>query len=1553
MDSNLPAKIGKYDVMEVIGRGGMGVVYKANDPHLDRIVAIKMITSGFAENPAQLKRFFVEAKSLASLVHPNIVTVYDLGDFNGNPYLVMQYLEGEDLDSVLASRRSLSLLDKMNIIIQMCEGLSYAHRRNVVHRDIKPANIMLAADGVIKIFDFGIAKVGDQSVTKSASQIVGTLYYMSPEQVNGHPVDGRTDLFSTGVVLYQLVTGHLPFEGESTTTTLLKITREPPPPLANFLSVYPPELEAILLRALAKDRDDRYQSADEFALDLRQLQGHLKQDLIARNMEEVALLIERSDLQKAKERLVQVLRIDQQNTKANQLLREVQVRIQREEVDAQVAGLRERAAEALAHEQFQAAQEALDRALVLDKNNADLLSLREEVRQASVRAEKLHAALKSAEAAHSEGQLDAAKQAVEEALALAPDDSHAKALYRLIHREWVERSRQKQLGNYVAAARQEIAARRFTAALEILQQAQTLDPDAPQVQALLESAVTGQTQERRRREVEAISRRIEDALNADDYRTACREASEGLGRFPGDRNLLKLQGLAEKQKQAAERKQFVDEKLAQARQMLQEKRNQELLVALESTLAEIGPEPRLESLLSVVKENLERERVEEQKAECLKKATDLLQNQEYDEAIVLLEAGAKDMADDPEVAEMLERIRGERSDLVKAAIKRSQQESSLDLRYRILEEALAKTPNEPELQEQLDGVQWLGRLIASIANEARSLEQAHQYDQALAKWESLRSTYSHYPELDGIIDRVTRFRDQAKADARSVWIGKIESALMACDYAKASTTLTDAEQEFPWDSDLMDFRQKIEVGAKLRGKAEKALNEGRKLLANEQWEQGADAIVRACQTAPEDRVIQEQGQSELMAQSKAVIPRNWRAAESLLARLAQLHPDFAVPQELKARIAELKREETLKDALNAAKKKQLSGDLRGAVKALQEALASYPGETQLLSMRDSLQEQIRQAEEKERQERARAEKEAFVAQVLQRAEQERSLDSRIRILEGGLREQPGEGRMQQRLEQTRDLSRRVSALAEDARSLERERKYAQALAKWESLRAVFRDYPDVDRELERVKTLQQRLLAEARGNLARQLKAALDAWDFDAAEPLLAEAKREFPGDKEFTAIEAKVRDGADRRAKAMKQLREAQKAAEKAKWPKAAESFRLAYESASSDPVVSDASFRGLFEASQAALRDDPDAAEMLLNESQRVNQQSSEIAPLYANIQAQKRARAVDECSTAAKRIWTAGDLEGAFRELDRGLAKYPDETRLLQQRKDIEDEARSLAEKKRVVRDQRQRRAPTQPLQSTDADDQLQQTQDRPASAGRRDAPTAPPVPWPQKTEIVARPAPSIQETMNIPANDISEMTTTGIPSPAPGRTEVVPTMPERTEVVPTTFDDSLRTMMIDPTGERNAELRVIEKELVVFLGPLARVVVKRAAAKTTDSDELWRIVAKSLERESDRDAFLARRDALHLKGHKPPAAPPLPAAPLATAINPVSAFGITPEAIDHAARALATHVGPISGVLAKKAAQRADSLRSFYVLLSEHVQNGKDRRRFLREAGFPDA
>src|SRR5213082_3058605 len=309
MASNTVTKIGKYDVVEVLGKGGMGIVYKATDSRIGRLVAIKMMTGGFAENPDLLKRFYREAQSTGMLQHPNIVIVYDLGDQDGNPYLVMEYLEGEPLDKMIATKRELSMVEKLGFIIQCCTGLNYAHQRGIVHRDIKPANLMVLKNGDCKIVDFGIARIGDNSMTRTG-QVVGTITYMSPEQINAQVVDGRTDIFSTGVMLYELLTYTLPFDGRDTAATLLKIIHEPPPPLKNFISGFPPELEEILLKALAKDREDRYATAEDFAFDLSRVQEQLKKSMVSDYVTRAKTSIEKQELSRAKELLQQVLKVD-------------------------------------------------------------------------------------------------------------------------------------------------------------------------------------------------------------------------------------------------------------------------------------------------------------------------------------------------------------------------------------------------------------------------------------------------------------------------------------------------------------------------------------------------------------------------------------------------------------------------------------------------------------------------------------------------------------------------------------------------------------------------------------------------------------------------------------------------------------------------------------------------------------------------------------------------------------------------------------------------------------------------------------------------------------------------------------------------------------------------------------------------------------------------------------------------------------------------------------------------------------------------------------------
>src|SRR5580704_1440839 len=437
-------KIGKYDVLEVIGRGGMGVVYKATDPYIGRFVAIKMITAGFAGNPELLKRFYREAQSTGNLQNPNIVTVYDLGDHDGNPYLVMEYLEGCSLESIITGRSSLALTEKLGIIIDVCNGLSYAHQRGVIHRDIKPANIMVLNDGVAKIVDFGIARIGDSRMTRT-DQVIGSIHYMSSEQLHNQQLDSRTDIYSAGVVLFQLLTHALPFDAAETAATLLKIVNDPPPLLSAYIKDYPPELEGVVARALAKNRDERYDSAKDLAFDLLRIQEQVKHSAVAQFFSRAKEAIQRSEWGNAKELLQQVLRIDRQHTQAHQFLRKVQERIEKQQKTEQARRLQTSADEAFTERRFDDALALLDQAVGLDSTNVDLLSFRESVRAAKARAFKLEDAVRRAEAAQVEGDLRNASQAVAEALALDPNNTQAKALQVIIGRQIQERARQEQL----------------------------------------------------------------------------------------------------------------------------------------------------------------------------------------------------------------------------------------------------------------------------------------------------------------------------------------------------------------------------------------------------------------------------------------------------------------------------------------------------------------------------------------------------------------------------------------------------------------------------------------------------------------------------------------------------------------------------------------------------------------------------------------------------------------------------------------------------------------------------------------------------------------------------------------------------------------------------------------------------------------------------------------------------------------------------------------------------------------------------------------------------
>jgi tetratricopeptide (TPR) repeat protein/predicted Ser/Thr protein kinase len=420
--------IGKYQVEKVLGRGGMGTVYQAIDPVIHRTVAIKTMTPGLAETPELKARFLREAQAAGGLRHHNIVTVYDLGEDHGQPFIAMELIDGEDLEKIIQNKEPLSVEWKIDVIRQVCEGLAYAHRAGIVHRDVKPANIRVTSQGEVKIMDFGVAHLQSSKMTKSGT-MVGTVHYMAPEQVEGEKVDQRADIFSVGAIAYELLAYRRPFDADSLTQVIFRIVREPPDMTALPRSEYSPGLEAIVSRALAKPLAERYQSLEEMRDDLERLVRETAARLMAaqKDTAELVTAIEGAraagQLQKALTMCRRVLQIDPGHEVGQQQCREVEEAIRDQEVE-QLAGM---ALGYAADGDLDLATKIASRVQRLAPDSARYRDLAAYLDEEAARR-KVAALVTTAQEHIVLGNLEEARAAAEEALAAQPDHAIAREI---------------------------------------------------------------------------------------------------------------------------------------------------------------------------------------------------------------------------------------------------------------------------------------------------------------------------------------------------------------------------------------------------------------------------------------------------------------------------------------------------------------------------------------------------------------------------------------------------------------------------------------------------------------------------------------------------------------------------------------------------------------------------------------------------------------------------------------------------------------------------------------------------------------------------------------------------------------------------------------------------------------------------------------------------------------------------------------------------------------------------------------------------------------------
>lgn len=577
-------KLGKFEIISKIGQGAMGVVYKARDPFIDRVVALKTLTTSLSSDPHHLKRFYSEARSAGNLRHPNIVTIYELGHEGDTPFIAMQFLNGESLDKIIDRLPNLPLSQKIGFIVSVCKALEYAHAQPspVIHRDIKPANVMVAPDGTVVVVDFGIARLGESTVSQSGGLLIGTLSYMAPQLFKGSTADARSDIWATGVMFYELLGYRRPFKGENAAAMMSNIILEEPRSILEAAPGTPEEVKAILDRMLAKEVEARYQTMEEVLLDLEPVWKRLLQSDISVLLDNSRRLYQDGDLGAAKSEIVQILMWDPSNTLAKSLSEKINSDVRRQQIVPQLKSRVETAQKLLAEGRNEEARAEAEAALKLDSSCQPAREILSQVRAALERTREIDMAIRNSKQRLAEGALTDAETQLGKVLEIEPENATARDQLKQVQDERTGRERRKQRDTLVERARILSTNLQYDECIDLL--------------------------------------------------------AAGRQQFPGDPEILKLLDAASRDQQRSKEKQdLLKQRIREVEHMIERQQLTEAIDLSRQTITTIGPDPRLADTMQKAQKELEfREQKKRKQDDAVQTAQTLLEEGKLDDATSLL-----------------------------------------------------------------------------------------------------------------------------------------------------------------------------------------------------------------------------------------------------------------------------------------------------------------------------------------------------------------------------------------------------------------------------------------------------------------------------------------------------------------------------------------------------------------------------------------------------------------------------------------------------------------------------------------------------------------------------------------------------------------------------------------------------------------------------------------------------------------------------------------------------------------------------------------------------
>ncbi len=1146
-------RIGRYEVQAELGRGGFGQVFRAYDPTVGRAVAIKTLTA--ADEPDQLSRFRNEAAAAGKLRHQNIVIVHDFGEQDGVPYLVMELLDGEDLERIISSRRSLPLLQKLDIMAQVAGGLHHAHRHGVVHRDVKPANVMLLGDGTVKILDFGIALLSQATAARMTPQgsLIGTFAYMAPEQFQGSASDALTDIFSYGITCYKLLTYQHPFQAREIGELMSNIINRIPPPPRSLNPECPEALEDAILKTLSKDRETRYQTLEDLRFDLEPIILALRKESVGELQAQARTLIASDQLETAQSVVRQALEIDPVNRTSRELREWLQQRLKEKALRPRVEALVSAGREQLDARRFDQAIERFESALQLDKSNGELVALVQQARTAWERAKLADRLTEKALQALAGGDLTGAGENAAQALSADPDHAKASAILGDVQKQIDVRDRERKLRDELSQVKRLMLLQSFENAVKELERIQAEHPGSSEVERLLERAKKEQEAQSRRQRLEAATDAAKDLLRNRQFDDAAARIAEAQREFPESSELEDLASLAADELRAQKQAEAVAWARAEAQALVDRGDFDGALRRLKDALAENPGTSVLQDLM---------QNVASAKTKFLRKAAldrvletcnALIDQGQFAEALGQINA----FVDAYGEAEALVAPRG----LAEEGLESQRQAATirkltLDAKSlldedrpedatKILREATIRFPADGNLAELLGLAQ--GRLreqreneaISKIIAEAESLARAKQFSGAL---DLLDRGIGQHPRAD----RLRRCREATVAShagfererTSKEALERIHQLIAAGDL-DAAHELTDKVLAEAGDLPaFLDLKRKIEKDRADRLRSaylQKVVEQAQTMLYEGHNQAAAQILSDATRKYPDAeqitklytdaqaRIDQERRQA---AVAKALQDAQARTVTSDLDGAIRVL-DVAIAQHghvetlVKAREVALagkeaeERRQGIADARTRAERLLDAGRLRDALQQIEAAIQHFGADPAI----SALQAQIAS----ELQLRRRAEEVAKAVRNAQELLDRGQFQSAIQVLERGLAERPEATEIADLLDVARnrlrgqERERAISKTAGEARMLAGAARFEESLS---LLDESLRQFPDA---VALVQLRDSVLAAQMRSQSIARAQRLQAERDYATALQVVEGALISVPDDRQLLALKAAI----------------------------------------------------------------------------------------------------------------------------------------------------------------------------------------------------------------------------------------------------------------------------------------------------------------------------------------------------------------------------------------------------------------------------------------------